>query len=150
MTKPSLVRSIGEIANLLNWFWRAPCEIRNWVDLPDQDRRNRFRPAAVRHELAKLNWLVPFDDHHYGRLCELFVHPTPDTKPNAHDSSTRPVVGAFFQEKGFLLSTWELCWALSVVAGPIAKLAILPRSEATDMIERTAALFERSSKYMFQ
>lgn len=144
----SLVRSVGEIASLLNWFWCDNREVRNWLDLSERERRKRYQPAEVRDQLRRLNWLVPFDDEHYGRLCELAVHPTPETKPNAHRDSQRPVVGAYFQAAGFSLAVWELCWALTVVAGPIAKLAIFPESEAKAMVEVTAALFEVGSKHV--
>jgi hypothetical protein len=132
----------------LNWFWCDSSEIRKWLDLPERERRKRYRPVAVRDELQRLNWMVPFDDAHYGRLCELAVHPTPDTKPNAHQDSKRPVVGAHFQQKGFVFATWELCWALTVVAGPIAKLAIFPESEAKAMVEATVPLFDMASDHV--
>lgn len=138
----SLVRSIGEVANLLNLFWRDNGEIRKWLDFPDRERRNRFSPVAVRRRLEELQWLIPFDDEHYKRLCELAVHPTPQTRPNAHQDVHRPVLGAYFQPNGFVFVTWELCWALAAVSGPIAKLAIFPETEARQMAEATVKLFE--------
>lgn len=144
----SLVRSVGEISNLLNLFWCDNREVRNWLDLPERERRERYRPAEVRNQLRQRNWLIPFDDAHYRRLCELAVHPTPETKPNAHQNSQRPVVGACFQAEGFSLATWELCWALALVAGPVAKLASFPESEAKAIVEVTVLLFELATKHV--
>lgn len=144
----SLVRSVGEIANLLNLFWRNQREIREWLDLPERERRNRFRPAAVRNRLRELNWIVPFDDDHYGRLCEIAVHPTPKIRPNAHQDSLRPVVGAYFQPAGFRLVAWELCWALTSVTGPIAKLSVFPEVEAKAMVDVTVTLFDLAGKHI--
>lgn len=140
----SLVRSVGEIANLLNLFWVDNSKIRQWLDSSGRERRREFKPCKVRKALAEKDWLIPFTDDHYGRLCEKYVHPTPNTKPQAHNDVNRPILGAHYQRNGFVTSHWESCWALSVVAGPIAKLAHFPESEAKKMVEWTAELFELS------
>lgn len=140
----SLVRSVGEIANLLNLFWCDNSHIRTWLDSTDCERRRNYKPYKVRQLLADNEWLVPFSDEHYGRLCEQYVHPNPDTKPQAHNDDGRPILGALYQREGFLTAHWESCWALCAVAGPIAKLAIFPESQAKQMVEWTVELSELS------
>jgi hypothetical protein len=144
----SLVRSVGEIANLLNLLWRDDQEIRTWLDSEEREHRKRYAPAAVRARLRKLRCLVPFDDDHYGRLCQLAIHPTPKTRPNAHQDSRQPVVGAVFQPIGFELTAWEMSWALASVAGPIAKLAIFPEVEARAMVGGAIELLEVAARHI--
>lgn len=141
----SLIRSVGEIANLLNLFWADSTYIRSWLDSEDRSRWKEFRPAAVRSKLEELQWMIPFDEEHYGRLCEVAVHPTPATRPNDYRDDRRPTLGAVFQEHGFIMASWELYWSLAVAAGPIAKLALFPREQAEKMVELTIPLFEAAA-----
>lgn len=144
----SLIRSVGEIANLLNLFWADNSSIREWLDSEDKARRKAFAPFAVRDRLSSLGWMIPYDDAHYKRLCELAVHPTPETRPNAHSDPKQPVLGAYFQAAGFTQTSWELYWALSVVAGPSAKLALMPHAQAEKMVELTIPLFELAGSHV--
>jgi hypothetical protein len=144
----SLVRSVGEIANLLNLFWVENGAVRAWLDAPEKQRRKDFSPYAVRKRLRDHGWLIPFDDDHYRRLCEAVVHPTPETRPNAHDNERQPVLGAYFQAEGFETASWELYWALAAVAGPTAKLAVFQQEQAEKMVELTVPLFEIASEYV--
>jgi hypothetical protein len=146
----SLVRSVGEIANLLNLFWANQISIRAWLDSSQTERRERFAPYRVRKELENLKQLIPFDDAHYKRLCELAVHPVPETRPNAYHNERRPILGSYFQPEGFSPVVWEMCWALAVVAGPVAKLALFPQSQAEKMVELTIPLFELAAENISQ
>ena len=91
------------------------------------------------------NALVPFDDDHYGFLCRTAVHPVPHQAPNTYSEHGRPVLGAVFQERGFSLSFWILLWATAMVCGPLAKIAILDRSRAEELVELTKPVVEASS-----
>jgi hypothetical protein len=144
----SLIRNVGEIANLLNLFWVDNTSIRSWLDGDDKHRRKEFSPVAVRTKLENLKWMVPFDDQHYKRLCELVVHPTRTSRPNAHQDGRRPVLGAYFQPAGFLRASWELYWSLAVVAGPVAKVAIMPQEQGEKMVEVTIPLFELAADHL--
>ena len=66
----SLIRSVGEIANLLNMFMFDHTKIRQWLDCSEKERRREFKPYKVREFLEKDDFLVPFTGDHYGRLCE--------------------------------------------------------------------------------
>lgn len=144
----SLVRSVGEIANLLNLFWVENSSVRDWLGFTEPERRKEFTPYKVRQRLMDNSWAVPFDDDHYKRLCQTVVHPTPDTRPNAHDDGERPVLGAYFQKIGFENASWELFYALSTVAGPIAKIADLKRDQAEIMVALTIPLFKSSAMHV--
>ena len=137
----SLIRTVGEIANLLNLFWLHNEKIQEWLDVDERIRIRQFGPAAVRKVLADSGWLVPFSEKHYKYLCETSVHPTPSGVPNAYSNELQPVLGCVFQEDGLRFCFWNLLWSLSVVAGPIAKLANLERSKAEELIEFTVPVF---------
>jgi hypothetical protein len=144
----SLIRTVGEIANLLNLFWIDNQKIREWLDTNDRTRIRKFGPAAVRKKLAQSDWLVPFSNEHYKFLCETATHPTPKGKPNSYSNVHQPVLGCVFQEKGFELCFWNLLWCIAVVSGPIAKLAILEQSKAEKLVELTVPVFEIASEHL--
>ena len=137
----ALVRSIGEIANLVNLFMSRPSKLREWLDADETSRWQRFGPAEVRKMLEGDGVLVPFDKKHYGFLCES-VHPAPHRAPNTYSDHGQPVLGLDFQERGFRLSFWNLLWATSVVCGPIARLAILDQPRAEEFVDLTIPVFE--------
>ena len=137
----ALIRNIGEIANLVNLFWSDSGKIREWLDASEKTRMETFRPAGIRKMLEKNKVLVPFEKDHYSFLCETAVHPVPHVAPNTYSNRAQPVLGLVFQEKGFDLTFWNLLWAVSVVCGPIAKLAILDRSKAEEFVELIGPVF---------
>lgn len=130
----ALIRSIGEIANLVNLFWSDSAKIRQWIDSDERTRRTRFTPSSIRKMLEKSGKMIPFEEDHYGFLCETAVHPVPHVTPNTYGNSGQPVLGLVFQEKGFQLTFWNLLWATSVVCGPIAKMALLEQSKAEKLV----------------
>ena len=144
----ALVRNIGEVANLLNLFWCDPDRRREWQDIDERTRRHTFSPSRIRGLLRKNDAPVPVDDDHYDFLCRTAVHPVPHQPPNAYSEHGRPVLGAFFQERGFKLSFWNLLWATSTVCGPLAKIAILDRSRAEELVELTIPVFQASFQNM--
>lgn len=137
----TLVRNVGEIANLLNLFWSNVDLMRDWIDSAERVRRREFRPAAVRKKLLAAKVLIPFSDAHYSRLCEL-VHVGPATRPQSHNSKREPTLGAVYRRDEYMIGQWEIIWAICAVSGPIAKLAIFPREEAKRMVEMTIDLAE--------
>lgn len=95
----SLIRSVGETANLLNLFWVENSTVREWLDISEKQRRKDFAPVAVRKRLEAHGWLIPFDEEHYKRLCETVVHPMPSTRPNAYTDLRQPILGHIFRQK---------------------------------------------------
>ena len=138
----ALIRNIGEIANLVNLFWSDSDKIREWIDASEKTRRKTFSPVGIRKMLETNGVLVPIEEDHYSFLCETAVHPVPHLAPNTYNNSAQPVLGLAFQAKGFDLAFWNLLWAISVVCGPIAKLAILDRLRAEEFVELTVPVFK--------
>ncbi len=136
----ALVRNLAEIGNLMQLFFVRPEEIRMWLDLPEKERKSRYAPAEVRKALERAGSVVPHDQSKYRELCEVAVHPTPQTKPQAHNMHHIPTLGGFYQEKGQITCLNELAWVLATVVGPAAKIAILDRSNAEAIVKASIEL----------
>jgi hypothetical protein len=123
-------------------FFADNAHIRLWLDLPDEERRQRYSPVKVRAALGKLGAVIPTDQDRYSWLCEVGTHITPRTVPEGHNREKRPILGAVFQKEGCHTSLDALAWSVCTVSGPIAKLAILDRTHAERLFDETVALVE--------
>lgn len=103
-----LVRSLGEIANLLSLFSSDKTSFADWTAATRRDRIRRFGPAAVRQKLETLNAPAPVGADRYSALCELAAHVTPETRPQAHNPVLMPNLGAVFSRVGYLMVLNEL------------------------------------------
>ena len=101
-----LVRSIGEISNLL---------------VLDQ-RRKEFDPVKVRIALEKMGKPIPMSRDKYARLCEKVAHVTPETKPQNYNVHGHPVAAGYFQEAGVLVAINEISEFVAWVTLCAAKL----------------------------
>ncbi|NML43994.1 hypothetical protein HHL11_09555 [Ramlibacter sp. G-1-2-2] len=138
----ALSRNISEIGNLMQLFFSDAAHIRKWIDSSEKERRHDYSPAAVRKTIEALDGVVPTDKDHYAWLCEVGTHVNPSTLPGAHNDERRPILGSIFQTQGHETSVRALAWAVCTVAGPLAKLAILERQHANELLEQTLSLVE--------
>ena len=136
----SLARNISEIANLVALFWQEPDSIREWLDCPEDKRRDRFRPLKVRKRLENNGKLLAVDKDRYGKLCELAVHFSPSTRPGAHNKLDLPILGGVVQESGLRSAIAELAEMVATVAGPIGRLAIIPEERGKELVEASISL----------
>jgi hypothetical protein len=84
----SLLRSTGEITNLLALFRLDAKAYGQWVGASEGDRRRTFSPVKVRLAVDKHRTIaVPMDQEMYERLCERYAHCTPSTSPNSYRPS---------------------------------------------------------------
>jgi hypothetical protein len=97
----SLVRGIGEIANLVALSTVEKGAIQEWLRADEKTRWNKFRPGKVRERLAKADVKLPLiaDADWYSSLTEKYTHLSPKMRPNFHNEE-RPVCGGVFQPKG--------------------------------------------------
>ena len=97
----SLLRSVGEITNLLALFRLDAKAFAQWLSASEPDRRRTFSPVKVRLAIDKHRAVtVPMDQELYNRLCEHYVHVTPSTSPNSHGPDGLSHVGGYAQELG--------------------------------------------------
>jgi hypothetical protein len=112
----TLVRNIGELANLLFLFAWSPADLATWKGMSRRERMAVYRPAAVRIKLSKVETkLIPMGDEKHRLLSERAAHVTPDTRPQVHNVLGRPSLGGLFQAVGFLVCLNELALAISYV-----------------------------------
>lgn len=94
-----LIRSIGELSNIMILAAEDPVAIREWMNADAKTLRSKFGPAQVRKMLERKNSpLMYATKQWYGELSESYIHVTPQTKPNQH--SGRAWVGGAFQKDG--------------------------------------------------
>lgn len=138
----SLVRTIAEIGNLVSLFYTDPSHIRQWLDLPEKERRRKYTPIKVRIALEDLGSAIPTDEERYDWLCDVGTHVNPRTLPQNHNDEGRPILGSVFQPKGRSVTLEALAWAVSTVAGPMAKTAVLGTEPARRLFNASIALIE--------
>jgi len=96
----NLLRSLGEINNLLLLFAHEPDLISGWLSATKKERLKAFGPVHIRKRLAKhVNW-QPAGDDWYSDLCERFVHVHPGTVPGKHSHALTGFIGPLMQEEG--------------------------------------------------
>jgi hypothetical protein len=108
-----LIRSLGEMTNLLSLFAANPSEFTRWQNLSYRDRRREFDPAPTRKRLTQDNVQVWMDDGRYSELCEKSVHAVPSINPQVFDRSHRPNSGGCFQPNGLAQCVFELAVQVS-------------------------------------
>lgn len=139
----NLVRSIGEIANLVALSVVDKESLRNWLESDTRTRIKNFSPAKVRVLLEKHEpSLMCASKDWYSYFCETYTHAHPNTKPNMHNENDQSHVGGIVQEKGLRKSVGELtniCVHLSMIVGKYADLddLFVELSEAIDAYRPT-------------
>jgi hypothetical protein len=123
----SLVRSLGEIANLLMLFRLDSAAMADWKSSDSSVRRSRFRPAQVRDWILRLKGFVPMDGTRYHRLCELSTHPVPELRPQLFNPHGIVSLGAIFQEAGVLVVLNETAYLEVLIVFLGAKLCNIPK-----------------------
>ncbi len=135
----SLVRQIGEIANLLCLFIQSAELYEKWKGASEEEVRTDFSPVKVRRCLEKLPLPLPMDQDIYGVLSRQSVHVNPQTSPQSHNLFNHPTLGGYFQEAGALLALnhlggmvgWVLWLGATLIEPPTDRKVIF--SASTDL-----------------
>lgn len=168
----SLVRNISEIGNLVLLFNLDSECLLGWLNA-DKDRRTwdcsagkiRGLIEACLSRMDLTGWdsrtvmgldgqdtseqtkkairTLMTDDEQYGALCELAVHPTPNTIPQQYCCSGEGSLGGKFQEVGFIIALQELAEVVSKAVLAFPK--VLGHDEETKTRVQDAAAWLRSS-----
>jgi hypothetical protein len=118
----SLIRSIGESANLLSLFHMDETAFPKWVKADRAERLREFGPAKVRRRLAGGQGVLLMDDARYAELCEAYTHPTPGTAPNQHNDMRQAICGGIVQPEGLDRALGELVSMAGAISLYYAKL----------------------------
>lgn len=117
----NLIRSIGEICNLIQLSAADHDAIQQWLSSDARVRMREFTPAKVRAKLAAKGEVIYGDGDWYSELCEKYTHVNPSTRPNMHNEGGRAAVGGMFQPKGLEDSLIELASVLVLVGQMICR-----------------------------
>lgn len=118
-----LIRSLGEIANLLALFLCSNEDETKWRDSDTKGRVKNYGPAAVRKKIFDLKGILLMDAETYSSLCEIATHVTPQTHPSDYSSDKRARVGPHQQSDGAETTTAHLAHILSPLALGFSKFA---------------------------
>lgn len=129
-----LVRSLGEVANLFALFVADSPSFDEWKKLSKNKRISKFGPGAVRKKLDLMSVPLPCDSKQYEWLCEIAAHATPYTKPQVHQSNTRPSVGGTFQQDGFKRVLKEVSLVIASIGVAIVQLTNLEESKRDEIM----------------
>lgn len=126
----SMIRSIGEISNLLSLSISDKDAIREWISSDEKTRRKKFSPVQVRKRIEENGGAMLANQNWYSTLSNDYIHPTPNTKPNMHNKENTPVAGGVIQEQGVHGAIRNLAY----ITGPTA-LIVCAYFKFDDLLE---------------
>ena len=112
----NLIRSMGEISNLIFLFYNDNKALELWLSLDKRTRLREFSPFKVRELLENHEGLMYADQDWYSKFCEDYTHVHPGTRPNVHNEQSIAYVGGFFQKEGLKYSIGELTTVCTYIA----------------------------------
>jgi hypothetical protein len=110
----SLIRSIGEISNILSLSVCDHASFEEWLVSDKQKRISSFSPAKVRKMVERSNGVLIMSQQTYSDLCEDYTHLIPGVRPNNYDHN-RNVCGGVSQKSGFKQSISLLSYIVSML-----------------------------------
>ena len=133
----NLVRSIGEIANLISLVVAEDDVVPRWVSADKKTRLREFSPYAVRMRLEKSGGVLIVQEDWYSRFCETYTHPTPGIAPNMHNKNRLGWAGGVVQEEGFKTT-------LDEILGKVGRVALMAAAFAQldDYVKQLSKLTE--------
>src|SRR5260370_8713211 len=122
----SLIRSTGEVANLVCLFITDRALFERWKSIDDKTRRKEFRPVRVRQQLKASEGPLVIDEDLYDVLSGFAIHPEPGGLVQAHNALSRSLLLPIFQAEGFLKCINDLARTMAFVAVFAAAFIKLP------------------------
>jgi hypothetical protein len=117
----NLIRSLGEIANLVSLSVSDPVLFQEWLTSDSETRKKKFSPYKIRVGLEKSGGVQIADEGWYARFCEGYTHITPATKPGMHNDAGRGNAGGVYQAAGLRLALDELVTVIAALAMYVCK-----------------------------
>ena len=117
----NLVRSIGEIGNLVSLSVADPELFTKWLASDEDTRKKKFSPYKIRLALEQKGGVQIADQDWYARFCETYTHITPETKPGMHNDVGKGHAGGVYQSAGLADSLDDLVTVLVTLAMLVCK-----------------------------
>ena len=138
----NLVRSIGEITNLVSLSVVDKSALERWINSDTRTRLRDFSPSKIRTLLEKHDpALLCANRDWYSHFCENYTHVHAGTKPNVHNADNQAYAGGTVQDDGLKLSVAELTNITTQLAMFISKYV-----EMTDMFSVLCDAINHSTK----
>jgi hypothetical protein len=134
----SLIRTVGEMANLYYLFCIDPNALGEWKNADDKKRNNKYSPVKVRLALEKNNQPVPIGQERYRQLSEKAIHLHPNIPPQMYNAHRSSKAGGAYQEAGLFLCLSEIGFSFSMV-GICTFIKFNLPDDATDQIYQAAS-----------
>jgi hypothetical protein len=109
----ALLRSVAELANLIELFTVRLTYLDEWHTTPAKERWRVFGPAEVRRKIGSTGNRPVVDKDGYGALCDAGVHISPESAELSHQFEGTVYAGGEFSPMAFLLILNELAIMLS-------------------------------------
>lgn len=123
----NVIRSVGEIANLLSLFNTRRDDFETWKKLDDKRRLSAYSPVKVRERLAELKTPIRVEDKRYSELCDR-THVNPRTSPQSYNWLGVPFGAGYYQEAGLIVCLNELALSITFIIFSVAQLSHLDSS----------------------
>jgi hypothetical protein len=117
----NLIRSVGEIANVVSLSTSDPALFQDWLTSDAETRKKKFSLYRIRMALENSGGIQIADEDWYARFCEGYTHITPTTKPGMHNDDGRGNAGGVFQAAGLKLVMDEMTTVLASLGMMVSK-----------------------------
>jgi len=123
-----IVRSMGEICNLLVLFSLSPEAMEEWKTSDRAYRMTNLSPSKVRRRIEAMGGVTAITATKYAALCEVSTHPVPDLRPQRFNHAGKSMTGGMYvQDAGILVVLNEMALALAQLVIAAAKVCKVPR-----------------------
>jgi hypothetical protein len=142
-----VIRSLGEIANLLCLFVVEPTSIEEWKKSDLAYRLKRLSPSKIRRRIEARGKRPPITAEKYAALCEVSTHAVPDLRPQKFNHMRRSATGGiFFQKAGLLVVLNELAETLSFLVVLAVRVCNVPAERQKEITAACAECLELSRR----
>lgn len=147
------LRSVAELANLVELFTVDRSQLNKWVKTPAIDRWKDFKPGKVHQKIVNTGNKPIVDRPVYSKLCDLGPHVSPESVNFSHQSEGTVYASGEFSPFAFLVVLNELAIILSaclklighLVEAPQEKIGLL--TKAGEKLEQAATSWLRITNY---
>lgn len=148
-----MVRSVAELANLIELFTVRRAHLNEWYATPPKERWKLFSPAEVRRKIEATGNRPVGDKDSYAALCDAGVHVSPESARLSHQFDGKVFAGAELSPMALLLVFNELAIMLSaflklsghLIQGPNDRIQLL--TDAGTRLESNATDWLRITNY---
>jgi hypothetical protein len=144
----SMLRSVAELANLIELFAVDRDHLNEWYMTAPKDRWKLFRPVEVRRKIEATGNRPVVDKDSYVALCDTGVHVSPESARLSHQPDGKLVGGGEFSRLALLLVLNELAIMLSACLTLSGHFIQAPNDRIQLLTEAGARLGSQASDWL--